>query len=135
MKHPSGEPVLQLPEVRAEVAIGRWETGGREAFAITCALLDTILPITNREAILGSQLLDEHGIMAARDAIHAAVVMTNGLDGICSFDRDFDLVETVCRYKPNAHGDPSCMILRQGRLKQSFVWVGDMNLRIHQQQP
>lgn len=86
--------------------LGRWETGGREAFDITCALFDTILPVTDRAAIVGSQLLDEHRAMTARDVIHAAVVLVNGLDGICSFDRDFDPVERVRRYVPGEQGDP-----------------------------
>ena len=80
--------------------------GGREAFDVTCALLDTILPVTDRVAIVGSQLPDEHRAMTARDAIHASVVLVNGLDGICSFDRDFDPVERVRRYVPDEQGDP-----------------------------
>ena len=85
--------------------MGRWETGGREAFDITCALFVTILPVTDQVAILGARLLDEHRAMAARDAIHAAAVLVNDLDGICSFDRDFDCIQTVRRYVPDAQGE------------------------------
>ena len=125
-EHPNKRPCLALMEqiatgtvdagIDAETlqeimhrfrSLGRWETGGREAFDITCALFDTILPVTDRVAILGSHLLDEHPAMAARDAIHAAVVLANDLDGICSFDRDFDLVQTVRRVVPDAQGDLS----------------------------
>jgi len=36
----------------------------------------------------------------ARDALHAAVVMHEGFDAICSYDRDFDAITTITRVEP-----------------------------------
>ena len=85
-EHPSKRPCLALMEQIATGAVNagidaealqeimhryrslrRWETGGREAFDITCALFDTILPVTDRVAILGSHLLDEPVVWGQHD--------------------------------------------------------------------
>jgi predicted nucleic acid-binding protein len=33
-------------------------------------------------------------------ALHAAVVFENDLEAICSFDRDFDVIEGLRRHEP-----------------------------------
>ena len=49
-----------------------------------------MLPIDAEIVDRARRLLDEHAGLGARDALHAAVVSVNSLDGICSFDRGFD---------------------------------------------
>jgi len=39
-------------------------------------------------------------VVMARDALHAAVVMHEGFDAICSYDRDFDAITTITRVEP-----------------------------------
>jgi len=36
----------------------------------------------------------------ARDALHADVVMHEGFDAICSYDRDFDVITAITRIEP-----------------------------------
>lgn len=45
--------------------------------------------------------------LSARDAIHAAVVRAEGLEAICSFDRDYDLVPGLRRVEPGQLLGPS----------------------------
>jgi predicted nucleic acid-binding protein len=59
-----------------------------------------VLPVTADVVNRARGLLDEHGRIMARDALHAAVVLEHELEGICSFDRDFDGIEGVRRYEP-----------------------------------
>jgi uncharacterized protein len=44
-------------------------------------------------------LLDVRGI-SARDAVHAAVMINNGVEWIASFDRDFDRIPGIRRLEP-----------------------------------
>jgi len=43
---------------------------------------------------------DAYPLLMARDALHAAVVLEHQLDGVCSYDRDFDPVAGVARVEP-----------------------------------
>ena len=45
-------------------------------------------------------MLDEYEKLMARDALHAAVVEIHTLDGICSYDGDFDLITSIRRLEP-----------------------------------
>ena len=45
-------------------------------------------------------LMDQYSELMARDALHAAVVECHSLDGICSFDRDFDQIRGLRRIEP-----------------------------------
>jgi len=45
-------------------------------------------------------LLDDHPALLARDTLHAAVVVHEGFDAICSYDRDFDVITTIARIEP-----------------------------------
>jgi predicted nucleic acid-binding protein len=58
------------------------------------------LPIGSEIVDRARYLIDVHRSLSARDAVHAAVVLENGLDGICSFDRDFDRFSEIVRVEP-----------------------------------
>jgi predicted nucleic acid-binding protein len=45
-------------------------------------------------------LLDQHGHLIARDALHAAVVLEHEMSGLCSFDSDFDDIQGITRIEP-----------------------------------
>ena len=45
-------------------------------------------------------VLDAYPHLMARDALHAAVVLEHQLDGVSSYDRDFDPVAGVARVEP-----------------------------------
>ena len=80
-------------------AIGRW-TDGRLVYDFARQIFPTVLPITADVMDRARELLDVHDGMMARDALHAAVVLTEGLDAICSYDRDFDGIVGLRRIEP-----------------------------------
>ena len=62
--------------------------------------LPDIIPITTIEITAAIRLLQDAPGIAPRDAVHSAVVMQHGLDGIVSADRDFDRIPGLRRYDP-----------------------------------
>ena len=82
-------------------ALDRWGDG-RRLFDLARTLFPVVLPITAGVVDRARVLLDAYPHLMARDALHAAVVLLNELDGICSFDRDFDSVAGVTRIEPGA---------------------------------
>ena len=80
-------------------ALGRW-VEGRRVYDLARQLFHQVLPVTAE--ILGQArvLMDRHEQLSARDALHAAVAFTHGLEAICSFDRDFDALAGLRRVEP-----------------------------------
>ena len=75
------------------------ETGIR-ASEYLVNLFSMVIPITVNEIKLASSLMPRYPRLSARDAIHAAVVQTHGLEGIVSTDRAFDGIVGLKRYDP-----------------------------------
>ncbi len=80
-------------------ALNRWAVG-REIYAEARRVFTTVLPITAAVMDRAVTLIDTHGHPSARDAVHAAVVLEYGLEGICTFDRDFDHLPGIRRVAP-----------------------------------
>lgn len=80
-------------------ALDRWQDG-RRVFDLTRVIFPLVLPVTGEVMDRARGILDRHGGLMARDALHAAVVQVNDLDGICSFDRDFDRIPGLRRVEP-----------------------------------
>lgn len=80
-------------------ALDRWEDG-RRVFDLARVLFPVVLPTTADVLDRARELMDAYPHLMARDALHAAVVLVNELDGICSYDRDFDPVRGVRRVEP-----------------------------------
>jgi predicted nucleic acid-binding protein len=80
-------------------ALGRWEEG-RQVYDAARTVFPSAVAITDEIVDRARRLLDEFPGLAARDAVHAAVVLAHGLDSICSFDRDFDAVRGLRRIEP-----------------------------------
>lgn len=80
-------------------AIGRWNDG-RQVYDLTRQIFPTVVAITAEILDRARELLDVHDGMMARDALHAAVVLTEGLEAICSYDRDFDGIVGLRRIEP-----------------------------------
>jgi predicted nucleic acid-binding protein len=80
-------------------AIGRWGEG-RRVYDLTGTLFPTVVPVTAEVMDRARELMDRDEAILARDAVHAAVVLTQGLDSICSFHRDFDRVPGIVRCTP-----------------------------------
>jgi uncharacterized protein len=80
-------------------ALDRWESG-RLVYDLARRVFPLVLPITAEVVDRARSLLDDHRHLGARDALHAAVVLAGGLEGICSWDRDFDTIPSVARREP-----------------------------------
>ena len=80
-------------------AIGRWKDG-RRVYDLARTLFAVVLPVTEAVMDQARQLLDSSRKLSARGAVHAAVVLVNGLDSICSWDRDYDGVRRIRRIEP-----------------------------------
>jgi len=82
-------------------SIGRW-TDGRRVYDYARAIFPMVLPVTVDVLDGARSLLDKTVEISARDALHAAVVDTYDLDGICSYDRGLDRVPGLRRTEPEA---------------------------------
>jgi len=72
-------------------ALHRWNEG-RQVYALARRLFPEVLAITGSVMDGAKQLADEDATISARDAVHAAVVAAYRLEGICTFDSDFDRI-------------------------------------------
>ena len=61
-----------------------------------------VVAITDQIVDRARDLLDDDARLGARDAVHAAVVLQRGMDGVCSYGRDLDRIEGVRRFEPPA---------------------------------
>jgi predicted nucleic acid-binding protein len=80
-------------------ALKRWRDG-RKVYDLARRLFPVVIPIDGDILDRARSLLDANSRLMARDALHAAVVETHSLEGICSFDRDFDRIESIRRIQP-----------------------------------
>jgi len=82
-------------------SIGRWEDG-REVFSLAKKIVPTVEPITAEILDKTVELMDFYPRLMARDCLHAAHCILASLEGICSFDADFDVIEEIRRIEPGA---------------------------------
>jgi len=116
--HPNKEPSARLLEriARGEIeaaidaetlqeilhryrAINRWNDG-KKVYDLARTIFPVVIPVTAEVADQARQFLDYHKGMMARDALHAAVVITEGMDGIYTYDTDFNGISGVRRLEP-----------------------------------
>jgi predicted nucleic acid-binding protein len=77
-------------------SLGRWHDG-RKVYELARRLFPQVLAITVEVMDRAKPIIDQDSTISARDAIHAAVVINYKLDGICSFDADFDRIPNCKR--------------------------------------
>jgi predicted nucleic acid-binding protein len=80
-------------------SIGRWKDGSK-VYDLTRKIIPLVFPITVEVLDAARALLEAHPKLMARDALHTAVCICNGVKTICSYDRDFDDVEEIKRTEP-----------------------------------
>lgn len=80
-------------------SIRRWEDG-RRVYDLARTLFPVVIPIDGDVLDRARDILDSHPDLMARDALHASVVECHGLEGICSYDQDFDGVGGLRRVEP-----------------------------------
>lgn len=81
-------------------AIGRW-ADGRRVYDLARQLFPSVVPVTSAVLDRARRILDTDRRIMARDALHAAVVMSEGLEAVCSWDRDFDRIKGLVRREPD----------------------------------
>lgn len=80
-------------------AINRWEEG-REVYHLAKKIIPTVEPIGGEILDKTVELMDTYPHLMARDCLHVAHCILADLEGICSFDQDFDTVQEVRRIEP-----------------------------------
>jgi len=80
-------------------AIGRWHEG-RHVYDLTRRIFPMAIPVTAEILDVARRLMDQHTEIMARDALHAAVVLEDRLEGVFSFDADFDRIPGIVRRVP-----------------------------------
>ena len=80
-------------------ALKRWADGQR-VFGLARQLFPDVLAITGEVMDEARKILAADETLTARDSVHAAVVGVYKLEGICSFDRDFDRIPGCRRNSP-----------------------------------
>jgi hypothetical protein len=81
-------------------AIGRWDEG-RLVYDLTRRLFPNVVPVTAEVVDRARTVLDGDSHIMARDALHAAVVMSGGFEALCSYDRDFERIAGLVRREPD----------------------------------
>lgn len=82
-------------------SINRWEEG-REVYRLAKKIVPTVESITSDILDRAVELMDAYPELMARDCLHAAHCLAAGLEGICSFDTDFDRISEIKRIEPPA---------------------------------
>jgi predicted nucleic acid-binding protein len=82
-------------------AIGRWNDG-RQVYDLTRQLFPHVVAVTAPILDRARQILDVDRRIMARDALHAAVALSERLSAVCSYDRDFDRIKGIARTEPDA---------------------------------
>lgn len=73
------------------LALNRWPDG-KKVYELARKLFPEVLAITAEVMDQAKKLADVDPSLSARDAVHAAVVSSYRLEGICTFDSDFDRI-------------------------------------------
>lgn len=69
----------------------------REVYELFVELCPVVLPVTLADTDRAKQLVVEAGAPGVRDAVHAAVMLNNGVHRIATFDAGFDRIEGIER--------------------------------------
>ena len=82
-------------------ALGR-RSDGNVVYSLARDIVPETLAVDAATVDLARDLMGTQGHVTARDAVHAAVCIRNRLEGICTFDSDFDRIREVDRLDPEA---------------------------------
>ncbi len=99
----SGERLVTSAEVLQEilhryVAIDRRDAI-QPAFDALLGVVDEVVPVEEADVLRARDLVIRTKVLSARDALHVAVMLGQGISRIMSFDADFDRVPGIVRIK------------------------------------
>ena len=72
---------------------------GKQAYRLLTDLCQTVYPVTSADMERALTLLNTTPTINVRDAVHAAVMLNNGLTQIISADSHFDQIAGIARMK------------------------------------
>ena len=72
----------------------------KRVYDLTRRIFPHLLPVTAAVIDRARRILDSDPRLETRNAIHAAVVMTEGMEAVCSYDRGFDRIMGIVRKEP-----------------------------------
>jgi predicted nucleic acid-binding protein len=78
----------------------RWPDGLRMC-ALTRQIFPVVVPITEGVMDRALAVMQQYPALTARDAVHAATALAEGVRGLCSYDADFDQVLGLRRLLPD----------------------------------
>ena len=98
-----GERLVTSAEVLQEilhryVAIDRRDAI-QPAFDALLGVVDEVVPVEEADVLRARDLVIRTKVLSARDALHVAVMLGQGISRIMSFDADFDRVPGIVRIK------------------------------------
>lgn len=76
------------------------EKDGIAATRTAAEIVAEVLPVTEDDVLAACAIIERTPHLSARDALHAAVMKTNGIRKIVSVDRDFDAIKEIRRVAP-----------------------------------
>ncbi|MGH2674175.1 MAG: type II toxin-antitoxin system VapC family toxin [Actinomycetota bacterium] len=106
LRRSEGEPEAYGVDVESlQELLDLYARRGAPAFGVRVVtgaldLFPDPFPISRAEIEEATDVFKGHRRLSPRDAIHAAVVFTYGLEGIVSADRGFDRVAGLTRFDP-----------------------------------
>ncbi len=68
----------------------------------TLRIFNHVFAVTRDDIATMRDLRQQYPSLLSRDAVHAAVVLTNGLDGLVTADTDFEMIPAIARFDPAA---------------------------------
>lgn len=71
-------------------------------FQLARRIVPTVEPVTAAILDRTVEIMDTYPGLMARDCLHTAHCLVAGLEGICSFDTDFDQITEITRIEPEA---------------------------------
>jgi uncharacterized protein len=73
---------------------------GLQATRAAAAMVAAVLPVTGDDVLAACKVLDKHPQLAARDALHVAVMKAHQVQTLISVDKDFDVIRDIKRLEP-----------------------------------
>lgn len=73
---------------------------GIQATRAAAAMVAEVLTVTGEDVLAACRVLERHPQIAARDALHVAVMKASDIHTLISVDKDFDAVKDIKRIGP-----------------------------------
>ncbi len=79
--------------------INRWKDG-KSVYSLTRKIVHVIFPVDTLIMEKCFYLLNSNSKIMARDALHAAFCQINSITSMYSYDKDFDVFDSIIRIEP-----------------------------------